>query len=103
MRAYFDIGNHVKYAPPQQWIRTLGKLIAKCHVKDFKLNADGHDGNFCEMRDGSINWPAVRQALEDDRLSRLAEHRGQPPSAGRTEQAARPDYRREMTKCALKT
>jgi hexulose-6-phosphate isomerase len=64
VRAYFDIGNHVKYAPPQQWIHTLGKLIAKCHVKDFKLNPNGHDGSFCEMRDGSINWPAVRQALE---------------------------------------
>jgi hexulose-6-phosphate isomerase len=65
VRAYFDIGNHVKYAPPQQWIRTLGKLIAKCHVKDFKLNADGHDGQFCDIREGSVDWPAVRQALEE--------------------------------------
>jgi hexulose-6-phosphate isomerase len=63
VRAYFDIGNHVKYAPPQQWIRTLGKLIAKCHAKDFKLNANGHDGKFVEIRDGSIDWPVVRQAL----------------------------------------
>ena len=38
VRAYFDIGNHVKYAPPQDWIRALGKLLAKCHVKDFKLD-----------------------------------------------------------------
>ena len=44
VRAYFDIGNHVKYAPPQDWIRTLGKLLAKCHVKDFKLDPDGHGG-----------------------------------------------------------
>ena len=37
VRAHFDIGNHVKYARPQDWIRTLGNLLAKCHVKDFKL------------------------------------------------------------------
>jgi len=65
VRAYFDIGNHVKYAPPQEWIHTLGKLIVKCHVKDFKLDADGHGGTFVHPRDGSINWPAVRKALDD--------------------------------------
>jgi hexulose-6-phosphate isomerase len=65
IKAYFDIGNHVVYAPPEQWIRTLGKLIAKCHVKDFKLKSDGHGGDFCNIRDGSIHWPAVREALDD--------------------------------------
>ena len=65
VRAYFDIGNHVKYAPPEQWVRTLGKLIIRCHVKDFKLKPDGHGGNFCKIREGSVNWPAVRQALDD--------------------------------------
>ena len=65
VKAYFDIGNHVKYAPPQDWIKVLGKLIVKCHVKDFKLNPDGHGGNFCNIRDGSINWPEVRKALDD--------------------------------------
>ena len=65
LRAYFDIGNHVKYAPPEVWIRTLGKLIAKCHVKDFKLNDEpGGDGKFVNIRDGSVNWPAVRAALD---------------------------------------
>ena len=65
VRAYFDIGNHVKYSPPQKWIHTLGKLIAKCHLKDFKLNPNGHGGNFCNIRDGSIDWPVVRAALAD--------------------------------------
>lgn len=64
VRAYFDIGNHVKYAPSENWIRTLGKLIVKCHVKDFKLAPDGRGGNFCDIRDGSVNWPAVRKALD---------------------------------------
>ena len=65
VRAYFDIGNHVKYSPPQKWIRTLGKLIVKCHVKDFKLNSNGHGGEFCNIRDGSVDWPAVREALAE--------------------------------------
>jgi L-ribulose-5-phosphate 3-epimerase len=65
VKAYFDIGNHVKYAPPQDWIKTLGSLVAKVHIKDFKLNPDGHDGQFVHPRDGSIDWPAVRRALDD--------------------------------------
>jgi len=65
VRAYFDIGNHVKYSPPQKWVRTLGKLIVKCHVKDFKLNPNGHGGEFCNIRDGSVDWPAVRAALSE--------------------------------------
>jgi len=63
VQAYFDIGNHVKYAPPEEWIRALGHLIVKCHVKDFKLNEDGHGGKFCNIRDGSVNWPVVRKEL----------------------------------------
>ena len=65
VKSYFDIGNHVKYAPPQDWIKALGPLIAKLHIKDFKLNPDGHDGKFVHPRDGSIDWPVVRRALSD--------------------------------------
>jgi len=65
VKAYFDIGNHVKYAPPQEWIKTLGPLIVKLHIKDFKLNPDGHGGKFVHPRDGSIDWPAVRRALDE--------------------------------------
>jgi hexulose-6-phosphate isomerase len=65
VKAYFDIGNHVKYAPPEEWILTLGKLVAKCHVKDFKLSeADPGAGKFVDIRDGSVRWPAVRAALD---------------------------------------
>ena len=65
VKAYFDIGNHVKYAPPQAWVRALGPLIAKLHVKDFQLNPDGHGGKFVHPREGSIDWPAVRRALDE--------------------------------------
>jgi L-ribulose-5-phosphate 3-epimerase len=66
IRAYFDIANHVKYLiPPEDWIRTLGKLIVKCHVKDYKLTADGHSGSWPSLREGSVNWPNVRKALDE--------------------------------------
>jgi len=64
VQCYFDIGNHVKYAMPEEWIRVLGKQIVKCHVKDFKLNDDGHGGKFCNIREGSIDWPLVRKELD---------------------------------------
>jgi len=64
VKTYFDIGNHVKYAMPEEWIRALGKTIVKLHIKDFQLNPDGHGGKFVHPRDGSVNWPLVRQELE---------------------------------------
>jgi L-ribulose-5-phosphate 3-epimerase len=66
VKAYFDVGNHVKYiTPPEVWIREFGSLLAKVHIKDFQLNPDNHGGRFVHPRDGSVNWPAVRQALDD--------------------------------------
>ena len=66
IKAYFDIGNHVKYAPPEEWILTLGDLIVKLHVKDFKLDAADPkgEGKFVNIRDGSIRWPVVRSAID---------------------------------------
>ncbi len=64
VKAYFDIGNHVKYAPPEQWLLELGSLITKVHIKDFKLNPDGHGGSFVHPREGSVNWPLIRQTLD---------------------------------------
>jgi len=63
VKAYFDIGNHVKYASPEEWILTLNNLVAKLHAKDFKLDQTG-GGSFVNIRDGSVRWPVVRKALE---------------------------------------
>ncbi|MGD0089060.1 MAG: sugar phosphate isomerase/epimerase family protein [Planctomycetota bacterium] len=77
VKAYFDIGNHIKYAaamrdgklqivyPPEVWIRTLGPLVAKLHVKDYRLNSDLRGGNWARIGDGSANWLAIRQALDE--------------------------------------
>jgi L-ribulose-5-phosphate 3-epimerase len=66
VRAYFDVGNHVKYLTPAEvWIREFGPLLSRVHIKDFKLNPDNHGGRFVHPRDGSIDWPAVRRAFDD--------------------------------------
>lgn len=62
VQAYFDVANHGEYASAEQWIRTLGKLTAKIHIKDWKRNADGKRQP-ADIRDGAIDWPAVHRAL----------------------------------------
>jgi hexulose-6-phosphate isomerase len=66
VKAYYDIGNHVRYAPPEQWILALGDLVSKIHVKDYKVNpADPNGmGQGVNIREGDVRWPVLRQALE---------------------------------------
>jgi hexulose-6-phosphate isomerase len=65
LKAYFDVGNVVLYAFPQDWIRTLGARIVKIHLKDF--NFDGANGRFAwkNIGEGDIDWPEVRRALNE--------------------------------------
>lgn len=59
--AYFDVGNVVEYGFPQEWIKELGKRIAKIHVKEYaKAKRFGYP-----LGDGEIDWPAVTKALVD--------------------------------------
>jgi len=61
LRAYFDVGNIVFYGIPMHWIRTLGTRIVKVHIKGF----DAKNRTFTNLGDGTIDWPAVRQAFSD--------------------------------------
>jgi len=67
--AYFDVGNVVPFAWPEDWVRTLGKRIRKVHLKDFKggpgLFGGVGGGHFTNLREGSINWPEVRKAFRE--------------------------------------
>ena len=65
LKAYFDVGNVVLFAFPQDWIRTLGSRIVKVHLKDFSF--DGRNGRFAwkAIGEGDIDWPEVRRALAD--------------------------------------
>ncbi len=65
VQTYFDIGNHVKYATPEQWIQALGKTIVKIHVKDFVVDrASPQGGSFVDIRAGDVNWPSVMKELD---------------------------------------
>jgi len=57
---HFDIGNTIRYSPPQTWIPVLGKRILKLHIKEFS-KARGFGVRFFE---GDDNWPAIMQALD---------------------------------------
>jgi hexulose-6-phosphate isomerase len=61
---YFDVGNILKYGFPEMWIRILGKLIKRIHLKDFKT-AVGNNTGFCGLLQGDVNWPEVMEALRE--------------------------------------
>jgi hexulose-6-phosphate isomerase len=63
VKSYFDVGNVVLYGYPQDWIHSLGKRIAKVHLKDFKRLEGGY--RWVNLGEGDIDWAAVRQAFAD--------------------------------------
>jgi L-ribulose-5-phosphate 3-epimerase len=63
IQAWFDVGNVMLYGYPQDWIRTLGKGIAKVHLKDFKRKKDGYE--WVNLGDGDVDWEAVREAFRE--------------------------------------
>ena len=66
VQCYYDIGNHVKYAKPEEWLEALGKLIVKIHIKDFTVDkSQRNGGKFVDIRDGDVNWPSVRKCLDE--------------------------------------
>jgi L-ribulose-5-phosphate 3-epimerase len=63
IQAWFDVGNVLLYGYPQDWIRTLGKSIAKVHLKDFKRKEDRYE--WVNLGDGDMDWQAVREAFRE--------------------------------------
>jgi len=67
--AYVDIGNVAKHGWPEQWIRILGDRILRLDVKGFStdiMNERGPAAGFdADIGAGTIDWAAVREALDD--------------------------------------
>ncbi len=65
---YFDVGNIVNYAWPEQWIDALGARILKLDVKEFSRSKRDNEGLWkgfgVEIGEGDCDWPAVREALD---------------------------------------
>lgn len=66
---YFDCGNILAYGWPEQWIRILGKRIAKVHIKEYSrkiADTQGKGAGFkVSLREGDVNWPEVMKALDE--------------------------------------
>jgi L-ribulose-5-phosphate 3-epimerase len=66
---YFDCGNIMAYGWPEQWIRILGKRLAKVHIKEYSrklADTSGRGAGFrVKLLEGDVNWHAVMQALDD--------------------------------------
>ena len=63
---HFDIGNAVKYSPPETWVPVLGKRILKLHIKEFSKKKDIAQRGFgVHLLEGDNNWPAIMKALDD--------------------------------------
>ena len=58
---HFDVGNMIKFGPPEQWIPVLGKRILKLHIKEYS-QTKGFGVQFFE---GDNNWPAIMKALDE--------------------------------------
>ncbi|MDD4871276.1 MAG: sugar phosphate isomerase/epimerase [Kiritimatiellae bacterium] len=69
VKAYFDVGNVMRWGWPQQWIEVLGKRIEKIHIKEYNLKVAMKEGmgkgfDF-PLGQGDINWKLVREQLKN--------------------------------------
>lgn len=66
---YFDCGNILVYGWPEQWIKILGRRIAKVHIKEYSrkiADTQGKGAGFnVKLLEGDVNWPAVMKALDN--------------------------------------
>ena len=59
---HFDIGNHIRFQPSEEWIPVLGKRIVNLHIKEYS-KAPGK-GFKVQLLEGDNNWPAIMRELD---------------------------------------
>ena len=65
VRVHFDTGNISMFQHAEHWARVLGKRTKNIHFKEFtKKGTDYSLEAFRPLLDGTTNWPAVMDALE---------------------------------------
>ena len=65
VKAYLDLGNHVRYAPVEDWLTAMSDQLVKLHIKDFKIDrAAPNEGSFVRLGEGSIDWKRVRRTID---------------------------------------
>jgi hexulose-6-phosphate isomerase len=64
-RVHFDTGNIMEYQFPEHWARLLGKRTKNVHLKEFSKKGTDHSLEcFRPLLDGTTDWPAVVEALD---------------------------------------
>ena len=65
VQVHFDTGNIMQYQFPEHWIPILGKRIKNVHFKEYdKRTNEFNLYSFRPLLDGTTNWPAVIEALD---------------------------------------
>ncbi|MEW6160783.1 MAG: sugar phosphate isomerase/epimerase, partial [Verrucomicrobiota bacterium] len=63
------IGNIIYFEDPVDWIKALGKRIARLHIKEFSRDLAmkrGRGAGFAaKFLEGANNWPAIMKALDE--------------------------------------
>ncbi|HUY31134.1 MAG TPA: sugar phosphate isomerase/epimerase family protein [Pirellulales bacterium] len=65
VKVHFDTGNIMQYQFPEHWIAILGERTKNIHFKEWDKRT--HEFNlhtFRTLLDGTTNWPAVIEALD---------------------------------------
>jgi L-ribulose-5-phosphate 3-epimerase len=69
VRSYFDCGNVLVIGWPEQWIRILGKRIARVHIKEYSRKIADKQGKWAgfgvALQEGDNNWPVIMKALDE--------------------------------------
>jgi L-ribulose-5-phosphate 3-epimerase len=67
VKAYFDVGNCMRWGYPQHWIEVLGKRIGKIHIKEYSVKVAMKEGMGkafnMPIGQGEIDWARVRKEL----------------------------------------
>jgi L-ribulose-5-phosphate 3-epimerase len=67
---HFDIGNIIHYGEPIDWIKKLGKRIARLHIKEYSRDlsmkrGDKWKGFGAKFLEGANNWPGIMKAIDE--------------------------------------
>ena len=64
---HFDVGNHIKFGPSEEWIKLLGSRILKLHIKEYANTPDANGrvaGFGVKLLEGDNHWPAIMAELD---------------------------------------
>ncbi len=63
VKMYFDAGNVLQFGFPEQWVKILGSLIKKVHIKDFDTSI-GNINGFKNLLEGSMDYATLMSSLK---------------------------------------